>query len=102
MFARVATIEEAPPERLDEMTHAFKEHVLPGLRKQAGFAGALVLVERGSGNKVLMVTLWESQQAMSASEEAAYWFRAFSAEAASGMVKGVERYEVFFSEVKGS
>ncbi len=101
MFARVATIGEAPPERLDEMTHEFIEHVLPGLRKQAGFAGALVLVERGSG-KVLMVTLWESQQAMIATEEAAYWFRAFSAEAVSGMVQGVERYEVFFSEVKGS
>jgi hypothetical protein len=28
--------------------------------------------------------------------------RVFSAEAAGGMVSGVERYEVFFSEVKGT
>ncbi len=101
VFARVATIGEVPPERLDEMTHEIKEHVLPALRKLNGFAGVLVLLERGSG-KVLLVTLWESQQAMNATEEAAYWLRVFSAEAASGMVRGVERYEVFFSEVKGA
>jgi heme-degrading monooxygenase HmoA len=100
VFARV-TIGEAPPERLDEGTHEIIEHVLPALRMQEGFAGALVLVERGSG-KVLGVTLWESEQAMNATEEAAYWLRVFSAEAASGMVRGVERYEVFISEVKGA
>ncbi len=96
MFARVTTIGGAPPERLDEMTHEIKEHVLPALRMQDGFAGSLLLVERGSG-KVLMVNLWESQQAMKATEEAAYWLRGFSAQAASGMVRGVQRYEVFFS-----
>ncbi len=100
MFARV-TIGEAPPERLDEATHEVIEHVLPALRMQDGFAGALVLVERGSG-KVLGMTLWESEQARNATEEAAYWLRVFSAEAAAGMVRGVERYEVFFSEVKGA
>ena len=100
MFAR-ATIGEALPERLDKMTHEIREHVLPALRMQDGFAEVLVLVERGSG-KVLAVTLWESEQAMNATEEVAYWLRVFSAEAAGGMVTGVERYEVFFSEVKGT
>ena len=100
MFAR-ATIGEALPERLEKMTHEIREHVLPALRMQDGFAEVLVLVERGSG-KVLAVTLWESEQAMNATEEAAHWLRVFSAEAAGGMVSGVERYEVFFSEVKGT
>jgi heme-degrading monooxygenase HmoA len=100
VFAR-ATIGEALPERLDKMTHEIREHVLPALRMQDGFAEVLVLVERGSG-KVLAVTLWESEHAMNATEEVAYWLRVFSAEAASGMVRGVERYEVFFSEVKGT
>ena len=100
MFAR-ATIGEALPERLDKMTHEIREHVLPALRVQDGFAGALVLINRGSG-KVLALSLWESEQAMSATEEVAYWLRVFSAEAAGGMVRGVERYEVFFfSESKG-
>ncbi len=100
MFARVTTIGGVPPERLDEMTREIIEHVLPALRMQDGFAGSLLLVERGSG-KVLMVNLWESKQALNATEEAAYWLRGFSAEAAGGMVRGVERYEVFYSEVEG-
>ncbi len=99
MFAR-ATLGKALPERLDQMTREIMEHVLPALRMQDGFAGALVLTDRGSG-KVLAVTLWESEQAMNATEEAAHWLRVFSAEAAGGIVTAVERYEVIFSEVKG-
>ena len=100
MFARV-TIWEAPPEGLDNMIQEIEEHALPALRRQHGFAGVQLLGARGSG-KVLAVTLWESEQAMDATEEAAYWLRSFSAEAASGMVRTVERYEVFFSEVMGA
>ena len=83
------------------MTHEIREHVLPALRQQDGFSGFLVLLERASG-KVLGLTLWESEQAMNATEEAAYWLRVFSAEAAGGMITDVERYEVIFSEVKGA
>ena len=101
MFARITTIGEAPPERLDDMTHEIREHVLPALRQQDGFSGFLVLVERASG-KVLGLTLWESEQAMNATEEAAYWLRVFSAQAAGGKITEVERYEVIFSEVKGT
>ena len=101
MFARITTIGEAPPERLDDMTHEIREHVLPALRQQAGFSGFLVLLERASG-KVLGLTLWESEQAMNATEEAAYWLRVFSAQAAGGMIRDVERYVVIFSEVKGA
>ena len=100
MFART-TIGEALPERLDKMTHEIREHVLPALRMQDGFVDVLVLGERESG-KVLAVSLWESEQAMNATEEVAYWGRVFSAEAAGGMVRGVERYEVFISEEKGT
>ena len=101
MFARITTIGEAPPQRLDNMTHEIREHVLPALRQQDGFSGFLVLLERASG-KVLGLTLWESEQAMNATEEAAYWLRVFSAEAAGGMITEVERYEVIISEVKGA
>jgi hypothetical protein len=44
------------------------------------------------------VTLWESEEAMRATEGASYWLRAFSAEAAGGEVTGLERYEVVSSE----
>jgi hypothetical protein len=100
VFAR-ATFGEAPPERLDKATQEIVEHVLPALRIQDDFNGALILVERGSG-KVLGVTLWESEQAMDATEEAAHWLGAFGAETAGGMLKSVKKYEVFFSEGTGS
>ncbi len=99
MFARVSEF-EARPEQLDEMRREGVEHVLPALRIQKGFGGGLVLADRRSG-KVLAVALWESEQAMDATEEAAHWLRAFGAESAGGMLKGVERYEVFFLEVEG-
>ena len=99
MFARVSEF-EARPEQLDEMRREGVEHVLPALRIQKGFGGGLLLADRRSG-KVLAVALWESEQAMDATEEAAHWLRAFGAESAGGMLKGVERYEVFFLEVEG-
>jgi Antibiotic biosynthesis monooxygenase len=99
VFARVSEI-ETRPERLDEMHSEGVEHILPALRMQGGFNGGLVLADRRSGN-VLAVTLWESEQAMEATEEAAHWLAAFGAEAAGGKLKDVERYEVFFAEVKG-
>ena len=93
MFAR-ATFGEAPPERLEKMIHEILEHVLPAVRMQEGFKGGTILVERGSG-KVLTVSLWETEEAMHATDEAAYWFRTFGAEAAGGTVADVETYEVY-------
>jgi hypothetical protein len=61
----------------------------------------LILADR-QGGKVLGVALWESEEAMGASEESAYWFRAYGAEAASERVTSVQRYEVSFSEVKAT
>jgi heme-degrading monooxygenase HmoA len=100
VFARVSEF-EARPERLDEMHREGLEHILPALRMQEGFNGGLVLAARKSG-KVLAVTLWESEQAMDATEEAAHWLLAFGTETAGGTIKDVERYEVFFADVKGT
>ena len=59
----------------------------------------LILADR-QGGKVLGISLWEGEESMGASEEAAYWFRTYSAEAASERVTNVERYEVFFSSIQ--
>jgi hypothetical protein len=48
---------------------------------------------------VLGVTLWESEEAMQASEEEANRLREDSAEAADQTVANVERYEVALFEV---
>jgi heme-degrading monooxygenase HmoA len=98
VFARISEF-EAHPKQLDEMKREGVEHVLPALRIQEGFNGGMVLADRQSG-KVLAVALWESEQAMDATEEAAHWLRAFGAESAGGILKSVERYEVFFLEVE--
>ena len=97
MFARVTTF-EGPPEHVDDFQHAVVEHMLPALRRLEGYQGVLILADR-KGGKVLGVALWESEESMGASEEAAYWLRTYGAEAASERVTGVQRYEVVFSEV---
>ena len=98
MFARVTTY-ESRPEQLDEMHHEGMEHVLPALEMQDGFSGGLVLADRQSG-KFLVVTLWESEQAMDSTEDASHWLRIFGAESGGGTISSVERYEVFFSAIK--
>jgi len=98
MFARVSTY-ESHPEQLDEMHHEGVEHVLPALEMQDGFSGGLVLADRQSG-KVLAVTLWETEQAMEATEDASEWLRVFSAKSGGGTISSVQRYEVFFAAIK--
>ena len=97
VFARITRF-EGSPERLDELRYAVVERTLPAVRRLEGFAGTLVLANRQSG-EVQVVIPWYNEQAMSAGEESAYWFRTYSAEAAHERITGVERYEVIFSEV---
>jgi heme-degrading monooxygenase HmoA len=98
MFARVSTY-EGRPEQLDEMHHEGVEHVLPALEMQNGFSGGLVLADRQSG-RVLAVTLWESEQALNATEDASHWMRVFSAESGGGTISSVQRYEVLFAAIR--
>jgi heme-degrading monooxygenase HmoA len=96
VFARMFTI-EGRREQLDEFSRLGEEKVVPALQRVDGFEGLLVLANHQNG-KILVVTLWKSEEAMRGGEEASYWLRTFSAEAAGGEVIDVERYEVVFSE----
>ena len=97
MYARLTTIEGAP-DRMDEATRHVQEQTLPQLQKMDGFKGFIALGDRNSG-RVVGVSWWESGQAMQASEEVGDRTRSDSAEAVSGAVVGVERYEVGLFEV---
>jgi heme-degrading monooxygenase HmoA len=99
MFARMFTI-EGRHEQLDEFARTGEEQVLPALQRLDGFEGLLVLANRQNG-KILIVTFWGSEVAMRGGEEAAHWFRAFSAKVAGGEVTHVERDEVVSSEKRG-
>ena len=96
VFVRMFTI-EGRREQLDEFSRLGEEKVVPALQRLDGFEGLLVLADHQNG-KILVVTLWKSEEAMRGGEEASYWLRAFSAEAAGGEVTDVERYDVVFSE----
>jgi heme-degrading monooxygenase HmoA len=97
MHARVS-IFEGSPDQIDDSLRQAREQVLPRAKEMDGFKGLIALGDRQSG-KTLGITLWESEEAMRASEEAANRLREESAEAGGGTVAGVERYEVGLFEV---
>ncbi|MDQ3910311.1 MAG: hypothetical protein M3305_00680 [Actinomycetota bacterium] len=75
-----------------------REQILPVARLQDGFKGLFILYDRESGRS-LSITLWETEEDMHASEEAASRARAESAETSGDVVVGVERYEVVLHEL---
>ena len=97
MFARVSTF-QGPPDQTAEGIRIAREQILPVARLQDGFKGLYILFDRGSGTSV-SITLWESEEDMKASEEAARRARTESAEAAGETIVSVERYEVALQEL---
>ena len=96
MYARVSTI-QGTPGKVDDVTTHIQEQTLPQLQKMEGFEGFVALGDRQSG-KLLGVAFWESEEALQATEQALSSVRSGAAEAAGGIVAGVERYEVLVNE----
>jgi heme-degrading monooxygenase HmoA len=95
LFARVSTYQFAP-NQVDQGAEAFNR-ATESLRQMSGVKGAYFLIDRASG-KALTITLWESEEALTASEEAANRLRSDAAGSAGGTVQNVERYEVAFHQ----
>jgi heme-degrading monooxygenase HmoA len=93
--ARVSTLEGAA-ERIDEAAYHGRESILPRAREMSGWKGAVSLADRKSG-KIKLITLWESEDALRASEEQAERLRQESADSGGQRIAGVERYEVSFA-----
>jgi heme-degrading monooxygenase HmoA len=96
MFARISTF-QGPPDQTAEGLRVAREQILPAARLQDGFKG-IFLFDRESGKSV-SITLWETEEDMKASEDAALHARAESAEAAGETIVAVERYEVALQEL---
>ena len=96
MYARVSTY-RGSPEQLDVGIRHIRENILPRIRKSDGYKGGYFLVDRQSGKSVA-ATLWESEQAMRASEEAADRLRSEGAEASGATEEDVDRYEVAIAD----
>ena len=95
--ARVSLL-EGSPESLDEGTRYAQDQILPQVRQVSGFKGVVSLVDRERG-RTKLITLWESDEALRASEEQANQLRQRAAEGAASRVVGVERYEVALAEL---
>jgi heme-degrading monooxygenase HmoA len=95
--ARVSVL-EGSPERLDEGTRYAQEEILPQVRQLSGFKGVVSLVDRERG-RTKLITLWESDEALRASEEQANQLREQAAEGAASRIADVERYEVALAEL---
>ena len=94
MHARLSRWAGLPPEKLDETVQQFEKDHLPGIEQQAGYQGALVMLDRASG-RAAAVTFWESDADMRASDRLAEEART-AAEATVGPVREpiVDHYEV--------
>lgn len=69
------------------------DDVLPTLRSMDGFRGLISLVDEAGGD-AMTITLWESEDAMRATEAKADEMRRQIADTAGDEIRGVERYEV--------
>jgi heme-degrading monooxygenase HmoA len=99
VFARVSTF-RVPPNQVEEAIHYIRDQVLPGAQQMEGFEGPFLLFERDSG-KALMVGLWESEEAMRASEELLVAQRAGNTRIIGARGVSVGKYEVVLSPDEG-
>jgi heme-degrading monooxygenase HmoA len=90
-FARIGTW-QGTSEELERWIVRAREQVKPSIQKDRGLKAVYWLVDREAG-KGLIVTLWESQEAMAASEQARA-LRQAGTSAATGASVTTERYEV--------
>ena len=91
VFARIGTWQGSRDE-LERWLSRAREEVKPNIRQDPGLEAAYWLVDR-DGGKGLIVTLWESEEAMRASEQARLR-RQTATSAATGARVTTDRYEV--------
>ncbi len=91
MFARIGTWQGSPDE-LERWVSRAREQVKPSVQQDPGLKAAYWLVDR-EGGKGLIVTIWESEETMRASEHARAR-RQTATSAATGARVTTDRYEV--------
>ena len=75
MYVRVTTLQWQSGQRIEAMDEAVRiveESILPVSKQQAGFKGFLTLLDR-RGGKLLLLTIWETEAALKASESSGYY-----------------------------
>jgi heme-degrading monooxygenase HmoA len=92
MYARVSTY-EGSVEDYDAGVEKMTSDIAPQVRAMSGSAGLLTMVDRDTGQS-LSITLWESEEAMVNSREAANRVRSEAATSTGSTIVSVTEYEV--------
>jgi heme-degrading monooxygenase HmoA len=71
MYARVTTF-QLQPGKIDAWLHIAHESVIPVVRQQRGYKNGLVLTDTNA-NKIVVITLWETETDMKAGETSGYY-----------------------------
>ena len=96
MFARVSTYKSGPETTSD----APAEDVMKRVQEIPGYKGMYFLNSKEEG-KALSITLWETEEAMVSSREAANKIRTEMSSADKREILDVEEYEVTANSLKG-
>jgi heme-degrading monooxygenase HmoA len=92
VHARV-TISETPLDKIDLAVKLINDEIIPAIRQISGYKGAYWLGDRASG-KGITITLWESEEALKAGEDAAKQLRSNAAKELNLKIDSIDRYEV--------
>ena len=90
--ARVSSL-QGSADKLDEAVSKVRSETLPKVKQLQGNTGAIGLADRKSG-KAIVITLWESDDALRQSEEQANKLREQAAQFGDQSIGSVDRYEV--------
>lgn len=94
--ARVSVL-EGSPDAIDAGVDRARGETLPKVRAIDGNVGAIALADRDNG-RVSMITLWDSVEAMRASEREADQLREQTADTGGQQIANVARYDVAMAE----
>ena len=100
MFVRRTRV-EGSPEKLEQTIQNYQQQLLPVIKQEAGFRGAVLLANRATG-AAQSVTLWESGEAERASRPTGDRLRAQAVQDSVGRVLDVESYEEVLQERSGT
>lgn len=71
MYARVTT-GQMQPDKIDDAARVYRESIVAAMRQAQGFKNLLVLTDRATG-KGLVISVWESEADMRASEASGFY-----------------------------
>ncbi len=99
MHARVSSYQSPPEQVTDAAVDHVKANLLPRVLEMDGNRGAIFLMDRETG-KTMTITLWDSEEAMRASEEKANQVRGDAAQTTSASIGSIERFEAPVVELR--